>query len=56
MQNEDIIKCYFQSWIDKDITVISQVFSEEIIYSECYGPEYQGLSQVLQCLTFFYHQ
>lgn len=51
MQNEDIIKCYFQSWIDKDITVISQVFSEEIIYSECYGPEYHGLSQVLQWFT-----
>ena len=42
----DIIKKYFQAWINKDIEVVKQTFSENAIYSECYGPEYHGLSQI----------
>lgn len=43
----NIIKKYFQAWIDVDIEVIKQTFSQDVIYSECYGPEYHGLSQIL---------
>ena len=42
----DVIKKYFQSWIDKDIEIVKQTFSENALYSECYGPEYHGLSQI----------
>lgn len=43
----DVIKKYFQSWIDKDIEIVKQTFSENALYSECYGPEYHGLSQIV---------
>lgn len=33
----DVIKKYFQSWIDKDIEIVKQTFSENALYSECYG-------------------
>ena len=43
---EYILKSYFQSWIDNNISILSQIFSENVIYSECYGPEYHGISQI----------
>lgn len=51
MDREEIIRKYFQSWIDKNITVLEQIFSNNVIYSECYGPEYHGLPQVIQWFT-----
>lgn len=47
MDKEEIIKKYFAAWIKKDVSVLRQVFSEDIIYSECYGPEYDGIGQIL---------
>lgn len=47
MEQEDIIKKYFAAWLNKDDSVISDIMSKNIIYSECYGPEYQGINQVL---------
>ena len=41
----DVIKKYFQSWLDNDVEIVKQTFSENALYSECYGPEYHGLSQ-----------
>lgn len=48
MQPEDIIKKYFQAWINNDIETIKQTFSDNIVYSECYGPEYHGLPQIIR--------
>ena len=48
MQREDIVKSYFQSWLDKNIEPLESIFSDDIIYSECYGPEYHGLTQILK--------
>ena len=48
MQREDIVKSYFQSWLDKTIEPLESIFSDDIIYSECYGPEYHGLTQILK--------
>jgi hypothetical protein len=45
-QRETIIENYFNSWITKDISVIIEYFDDEIIYSECYGPEYHGIEQI----------
>ncbi len=45
---QDIIKNYFQMWIDKNRTGFDEVFSENVYYSESFGPEYEGLSQVKQ--------
>ena len=43
----DVIKKYFQSWVDNDVEIVKQTFSENALYSECYGPEYHGLSQIV---------
>lgn len=44
---EKIIRKYFQCWLDKDIDPIKDIFSKNITYSECYGPIYTGLEQVI---------
>ena len=48
MQKEDIVKSYFQAWLDKNIGPLGNIFSDDIVYTECYGPEYHGLPQVLK--------
>lgn len=45
---KDIIEKYFQAWINVDLEVVKQTFSENAVYSECYGPEYRGLSQIVK--------
>lgn len=42
---EVIIRKYFQFWLDKDIDVVKKTFSDNIIYSECYGPVYKVLDR-----------
>ncbi len=34
---EAIIRKYFQCWLDKDVDAVKEIFSDDIIYSECYG-------------------
>lgn len=51
MQKEDIVRRYFQAWLDKNIEPLESIFSETILYRECYGPEYHGLSQILEWFT-----
>lgn len=45
---QEIIKQYFNSWIEKDINIIEEYFSQDVKYVECYGPEYNGKGQVIQ--------
>lgn len=45
---ENTIRAYFQSWIDKDLETFRNTFSLNAVYTECYGPEYHGLIQLLQ--------
>lgn len=45
---KEILKKYFLAWLDADIKSAEGVFSNDIVYSECYGPEYHGINQVLQ--------
>ena len=47
MQRNEIVKRYFQAWLDQNIEPLGSIFSEDIVYSECYEPEYRGLSQIL---------
>ena len=44
---KEIIMAYFQSWLDNDAEVLKDVFAEQAVYSESYGPEYHGLSQII---------
>lgn len=38
---EEVIRKYFQCWIDKDIDTVKGIFSE------CYGPVYIGIEQII---------
>lgn len=48
MYQEKLIKKYFQTWLDKNNDAWEDIFDENIIYVECYGPEYHGFSQLSQ--------
>lgn len=48
MQKEVIVKSYFQAWLDKNIEPLGNIFSDDIVYTECFGPEYHGLPQGLK--------
>lgn len=43
---EEIIKQYFRCWLDKNSKPLNTLFSDDIIYTECYGPQYHGLNQL----------
>lgn len=47
MEQEIIIKKYFDAWINKDVDAVESIISDRITYSECYGPEYRGINQVI---------
>ena len=36
---EEIIRKYFACWLNKDEKPLTDIFAEDIIYSECYGPD-----------------
>lgn len=43
VEREQIIKNYFEAWLNKNGVILKEIFDEKVIYSECYGPEYRGL-------------
>ena len=45
---EEVIRKYFQCWLDKDVDTVKRIFSDDIIYSECYGPVYKGIGQIIR--------
>lgn len=47
MDKKEIIKGYFNSWIENNASLLTKLFAADVIYSECYGPEYHGIRQIL---------
>lgn len=45
---EKIIKEYFTMWTNKNFDNLDTLFDAKIYYSECYGPEYQGIREIKQ--------
>ena len=45
---KDLVQKYFDSWIRKDIEIVRKTFAEDAVYTECYGPQYHGLDQILR--------
>ncbi|ABR33675.1 nuclear transport factor 2 family protein [Clostridium beijerinckii] len=43
---EQIIKKYFKSWLENNCSVLKDIFDSNVSYSECYGPEYDGIDTV----------
>ena len=45
---EATIRKYFQAWTEADLEPLKEIFSENVSYSECCGPEYHGLAQIIR--------
>lgn len=48
MTREQVMYQYFQAWLDQDRSMFDTIFTKDLYYSECYGPEYHGLEEVEQ--------
>lgn len=48
MEKVALLSDYMQAWCQQDDSRLDCFFTEDIYYSECYGPVYQGLIQVKQ--------
>lgn len=48
MEMEDKIHRYFDAWLKQEESGLENIFSEDVVYSECYGPEYHGRDQILR--------
>lgn len=46
ISQEQIIRDYFNSWINKDFSKLDQWFHNDMFYRECYGATYQGLAEL----------
>ena len=44
---KQILKEYLDSWICKDVEVVKRTFANDVVYTECYGPQYHGFSEGL---------
>lgn len=44
---EQLIGAYFQAWLTQDESRLAEFFESDAVYSECYGPEYRGIDQIL---------
>lgn len=51
MSRDEIIRSYFKAWLNNDIETVKRIFADDIIYIECYGPEYHGISQIIKWFT-----
>lgn len=47
-EKEHIIKNYFNTWLTKDGSELKNIFYSNVIYIECYGPEYHGLGDIVR--------
>ncbi|MBP2112617.1 nuclear transport factor 2 family protein [Paenibacillus silagei] len=47
IEREQRIRQYFDSWINKDNSILSTIFDPNIVYTESYGPQYRGLGTLL---------
>ena len=44
---EDKIKQYFNMWLTKNGENLRELFADNIVYTECYGPEYHGILNII---------
>lgn len=45
-KREEIIRSYFQCWINNDCEILNDISDDQVVYSECYGPEYIGIDVI----------
>ena len=44
---KQLVSTYFQCWLEQNPALLGDFFSLDVCYTECYGPEYHGLDQIL---------
>lgn len=47
-RRERIVRLWFDMWLQKSALGISDVFSDDAVYIESWGPEYRGLPRIKQ--------
>ena len=45
-KREEIIRLWFDMWLQKNDSGISKIFSENAVYTENWGPEYHGAAKI----------
>lgn len=48
MKKSEIFQNTIDAWLSKDIDLFLSVLSDEISYTECYGPQYKGKKECEQ--------
>jgi ketosteroid isomerase-like protein len=46
VEEELLIRRYFDAWLHQDASDLEELFDPNIVYVECYGPEYHGIGQI----------
>ncbi|MEN6339674.1 MAG: nuclear transport factor 2 family protein [Clostridiaceae bacterium] len=46
MDEEQVVRQYFNAWLQKDGSQLRVLFDPDVVYVECYGPEYHGIEQI----------
>lgn len=46
IEREKIIESYFDCWLNNNSLMLRKIFDLDAIYSECYGPKYNGLYSI----------
>ena len=46
IERQEIIKKYFDAWLNKNSSMLKEIFDLDTIYSECYGTEYHGIEVI----------
>jgi len=48
VEEELLVRRYFEAWLRRDGDCLEELFDPDVVYSECYGPEYHGIGQLKQ--------
>ena len=52
-EREAMIKKWFDMWLSGNCEGIDDVFSDDIVYIESWGPEYKGARKIKRCRMEF---
>lgn len=50
-QREETIKIWFDMWLGDDAMPMDAIFTEDVVYTECWGNEYTGREQIRRWFT-----
>lgn len=45
-KREKMVKLWFEMWLQKKDLGIADIFSDDVVYTESWGPEYKGVQKI----------